>query len=211
MYNIIQYLVTYSVLVPILIGSTKKLGKHKELFSIYWLLLISFLVEIPNTILLFYNVNTMLIFHVFTVIEFLSLYVFYQRFYNTTNSGRYLWVFLMVFLLIAFADLFFIAGYRHVNNIASSTESIFLIIFSLYTFYLIMSKMLYDDLLDTSVFWINSAVLFYFAGTLFLFLFSNYLIAKGNKVYGELYKIHTVFNALWYLLISIGFWKVKKA
>ncbi|MBN8694686.1 MAG: hypothetical protein J0L69_15940 [Bacteroidetes bacterium] len=74
-----------------------------------------------------------------------------------------------------------------------------------------MSRMLFDKLLDAPFFWINIAVLFYFSGSLFLFLFGNYLISQGNKTYMEMYKIHTFVNAVWYLFISIGFWKVKKA
>jgi hypothetical protein len=70
-----------------------------------------------------------------------------------------------------------------------------------------MKRLMYPNLLNTSFFWINIAILIYFAGNLFLFLFSNHLQKNNWEQYLAVYNIHSVTNIMYYILISIGFWK----
>jgi len=211
MYSIIQYFVTFAVLIPILIGIVSKVSSRKELFPVFILLIVSFTIEVVNSILIEYNVFTFWILNLFAIVEFTLIWAFYNDFISDVKSTTANYVVLFLFLAVALFDLLFLSGFKQMNNITIAVESITLIIYSLICFYLIMSRMLFDKLLDTPFFWINIAVLFYFSGSLFLFLFGNYLVKQGDKVYLEMYKIHTFVNAVWYLFISIGFWKVKKA
>lgn len=211
MYSIIQHFVTFGVLVPILIGVTSKIYLQKELFSIFLLLLCSLVVELISITFITFNFYTLSVFNLFAILEFVLLWNFYSSFVARIKATWFNNIVLFVFLLVASLDLLFVNGFKRMNDITISVESITLIIYSLISFYLIMSRMLFDKLLDEPFFWINIAVLFYFSGSLFLFLFGNYLISQGNKAYMEMYKIHTFVNAVWYFFISIGFWKVKKA
>lgn len=209
--SLILYFVSFMMLIPIFIGLGKSIYKSADYKSVFWLLIISLGIEIITLILMKRNINTLGIFNCFTILEFVFLSFFYSNFTNSVKKTYFNKIVLLVFLLIALIDLFFINGFKRVNTLTVSIESITLIVYSLISFYLIMSRMLFDKLLDAPFFWINIAVLFYFSGSLFLFLFGNYLISQGNKTYMEMYKIHTFVNAVWYLFISIGFWKVKKA
>lgn len=211
MYSVIQYFITFGVSIPILIGVLNNVYRRKEFVAVFVLLIISLIIEVVDFIRIKYDLHSVSIFNVFTIIEFILLWHFYSKFHITLHSSRVNSIILLLFLIIAIIDLFFVNGFERMNNITISVESITLIIYSLISFYLIMSRMLFDKLLDAPFFWMNIAVLFYFSGSLFLFLFGNYLMKQGNSVYMEMYKIHTFVNAIWYLFISIGFWKVKKA
>lgn len=208
---VVQYFITFAVIIPIIIGTLAKVFRKKDLLTIYLLLFVSLTVEVVDVILAFRNINTMVVINIFTSIEFALIWCFYKSFTARVKNSNVNTIVLLIFLVIAVIDLFFINGFKRVNTLTVSIESITLIVYSLISFYLIMSRMLFDKLLDAPFFWINIAVLFYFSGSLFLFLFGNYLISQGNKTYMEMYKIHTFVNAVWYLFISIGFWKVKKA
>lgn len=209
--SVILYFVSFMMVIPIAIGFGKSIYKVSNYKSVFWLLMISLIIEIVTLFLMKRNINTLIIFNCFTVLGFVFLFSFYSNFVDSVRKTQLNKIILLVFLLIAVIDLFFINGFKRVNTLTVSIESITLIIYSLFSFYLIMSRMLFEDLLQAPFFWINIAVLFYFSGSLFLFLFGNYLISQGNKAYMEMYKIHTFVNAIWYLFISIGFWKVKKA
>lgn len=208
---LLQYLITFTVVIPIVIGSRGRVFRDKQFLPVYGLLFLSLTIEMVNVILAFKNINTTLVFNMFSIAEFVLIWSFYKSFINQINKTIINSVVLYMFLAIAFIDLFFVNGFKRLNNITVSVESITLIIYSLISFYLIMNRMLFDKILEEPFFWINIAVLFYFSGSLFLFLFGNYLINQGNKAYMEMYKIHTFVNAVWYFFISIGFWKVKKA
>lgn len=211
MNQIIQFVVSFCVLVPIVIGLYRGVFKRDNLRYVLILLLVSIIVELTNIIFLFQNILTLWLFNIFTICEFVLLWMFYTRFTRQGRSDRVNLFILFIFLLVAFIDFVYVNGTEKINNITVSVESITLIIYSLISFYLIMNRMLFDKLVEEPFFWINIAVLFYFSGSLFLFLFGNYLISQGNKAYMEMYKIHTFVNAVWYFFISIGFWKVKKA
>lgn len=211
MYLIIQYIVTFSVCVPIFIGLLKKVQRRTDYSVVLLLLFISLAIEVIDFIRIKYNDYNALMSNLFTILEFGLLWFFYNRYLGRIGVSRINVVIIILFLLVAFVDLFYVNGFKQLNNITITVEAIMLLIYALFSFYIIMSKMLFDDLLQAPFFWINIAVLFYFSGSLFLFLFSNYLMNQGYKVYMEMYKIHTFVNAVWYLFISIGFWKVKKA
>lgn len=208
---LLQYVVAFAVVIPIGIGIIVNVFRDRRFRPIFILLLVSLFIEIIGTLLASYNINTLWLFNLFTLCEFFLIWNFYFKFIKGEKTNGVNYFILSFFVLVALVDLFFINGFERINNITISVESITLIIYSLISFYLIMSRMLFDKLLDAPFFWMNIAVLFYFSGSLFLFLFGNYLISQGNKAYLEMYKIHTFVNAIWYLFISIGFWKVKKA
>lgn len=199
------------MLIPIFIGINKSIYKSVGIKKLFWLLVVSFCIEVLNLILMRQKINTVSIFNSFTILEFVFLSSFYANFFYGIKRSHLNTIVLIAFVIVALLDFILVSGFKKVNTITISVESITLIIYSLVSFYFIMSEMLYENILEESFFWINIAVLFYFSGSLFLFIFSNYLMQQGNKLFMDTYKIHTFVNAVWYLFISIGFWKVKKA
>ncbi|UII33681.1 hypothetical protein LVD17_07600 [Fulvivirga ulvae] len=59
------------------------------------------------------------------------------------------------------------------------------------------------------LFWVNSAILLYFSGVLFLFLFFEPL-AKVNEASAVIsYMFHNVLLVLKNVLFAVGFWKSR--
>jgi len=204
---LLQYISAGFVLVPLILGILKKNCLSRGLFSIFILLIVTFFIEIFNTFCFLNGMNNMFIFNIYTPIEFILFILFYKNFFDTFHRTFTHLILIILFLLIATFDTFFINDYLTVNNFSPSIESIVFIIYSLLAFFFVMKRLMYKNLLNTSFFWVNTAILIYFSGNLFLFLFSNHLQQNKHAEHLALYNIHSVTNIIYYILISIGFWK----
>lgn len=205
----LSYFSSFFVVVPFLICFIRRKLLFDEVRPIFYLISLTFAVEIINLVTVLNQINNLFVLHVFTVFEFILLSFFYKQFFDTFIKSR-IYIFLIsFFLLVACYDAFLLNGFNTMNNLAASVEFIILIIYALLSFFLILKNLVYENLLQTPFFWINTAVLIYFSGNLFLFLFTTYLQKYDIPDYGSLYAIHSVLNIVYYILISIGFWKVQ--
>jgi len=115
---------------------------------------------------------------------------------------------ILVFVFIGIAILdFYYNGISSMDDIFLTTESILFMIYSLFAFFHLLQNPVYDNVLAAPLFWFNTAILTYFSGNLFLFVFSNYLENHFAKVSPALWGIHSLLNIVFYFLISTGFWK----
>ena len=97
------------------------------------------------------------------------------------------------------------------DNYSVSIECIVLASYSLYFFYIVLQKLLFENLLKEPVFWINSAVLIYFMGNFLLFLFSNDLLKSNIHQHIVLWGIiHSFCNICFNLLLIVGLWKTRR-
>lgn len=96
------------------------------------------------------------------------------------------------------------------DDIAMAIESIVFMVYALITYFNLIKTLEYENIFSNPVFWFNTAVLVYFAGSLFVFVFSNRLLAYSQKASYHLWAIHSVCNIMYNLLIATGFWKTKK-
>lgn len=210
LYQFLQYISSAFVLIPLIIGVYKKVFLSKNTFYILILLIVALFVEIFNVIFSIKGYNSMFLLDIYTPIEFILFALFYKSFFDSIKKSYLHYFVIAVFLCIAMLDTFFINDFMTVNNFSDSIESIVFIIYSLSAFFFVMKKLMYSDLLNSYFFWINTAVLIYFAGNLFLFLFSNHLQQSDHAQYLALYNIHSVTNIIYYILITIGFWKAAR-
>lgn len=175
-----------------------------------WLLMsISAITEIIIEILRSYDINNMYVTHVYTILEFVLISLFFARAIKPSK---------LIYAILAVALVFlYISGYELFHDpedtsdeISTTTEAIVFIIYSLSTFYYMLQHPGQSSVFSIPLFWFNTGILLYFSGNLFIFLFSNYLQAHSQQVYSELWGIHSVLNIVFYILISIGFWKTKE-
>jgi len=115
-------------------------------------------------------------------------------------------VFFILFLGIAGYDLY-LNGLNSMDNLSLTTESVLLMLYSLIAFFHLIQNPVYPNILKAPLFWFNTAILLYFSGNLFLFVFSNYLQSHYAKVSPALWGIHSLLNIVFYFLIRLGFWK----
>lgn len=155
----------------------------------------------------FTRVNNLFLQDIYNPIEFVLFTLFYKSFFDSLHKTIIHYILIGTFICIALFDSFFLNDFFTINNFSDSIEAIIFILYSLTAFFFIMKNLIYDNILNTSFFWINTAILIYFSGNLFLFLFSNYLQQNELEQYITVYNIHSITNIIYYILISIGFWK----
>ncbi len=171
----LSYLCSFFVVVPIIIGFIKRVFIDNSLKYIFILMLASFVAEALNDVLASHKINNMFVFKSFTIVEFTLLILFFKCFFDIIRQS-YIHIFFLVFFFFVVAyDAFFRNTIGMIDDLPTSIESVVLISYSSIAFYLIMKKLLYENLIETSFFWMNSAILIYFGGNLFLFLCGNYL------------------------------------
>jgi len=207
---LIAYFSGFIVILPIAISLLRRTFSIKHLLPIFLLMLFSLIIETLNFICSIQGRNSMFLLDFYTPVEFILFALFYKHFFDSIRRSYIHYFLIFLFLGVAVFDTFFINDFLTVNNFSDSIESIVFIIYSLLAFFFIMKNLMYPDLLNTSFFWINIAILIYFAGNLFLFLFSNHLQKNDQAQYSAIYKIHSVTNILYYILITIGFWKAAR-
>jgi len=180
------------------------------LVPVFFLVFVSVLMEGMNILLVRSLINNFFLLHFYTVFEFIMINCFYVLFFRQFFNSLLLWLPAVIFLIIAFLD-YKANGLDHFDNFSTGVESILCSFFALAGFYFIMRKMVFANILNEPFFWINSGILLYFGGNLVLFVFNSYIIKNAPDTHFNLWIIHSILNILNYTLISIGFWKAKKA
>lgn len=111
--------------------------------------------------------------------------------------------------------LFALYEFRHIydeiyNDMPYTILSISLIMLSIYYFYDTFIRMEVSDLQKHPMFWINSAILVYFAGTLFVTLFENILGAYGRHSRAQLFLVQNTIAIIFNLIMARGTWGMKR-
>lgn len=194
---------------PILISLINFKHLKRSLLPLFALFVFSILTDILNRIHMEMKINNSYIFHFFTIIEFVLISLFYSLFFKKYFNPLIINLLILIFFIVAFID-YKINGLNSIDNFSISIESIILTLYSLYLFYYILKNLLFENLLAEPIFWINTAILVYFAGNLLIFVFSSYLIQNAPKTHLLLWAIvHSFINIIYNVFLSIGFWKIK--
>jgi len=208
-FNVLCNVSFYSAFIPLIAAIINYKYIQKSLTSIFILLIIAIVVEVVGKLLREKGENNFFLFHGFTIIEFTLLSLFYYNFFKKYFNSLFIIVLIFGFVGVAFVD-YKINGLNDMDSFSGSTECLILTIYSLYLFYFVLQKLVFSNLLSQPVFWINSAVLLYFAGNLLLFIFSNDLLKTDlTKHYLLWAVIHSFCNIFYNLFLTVGFWKAK--
>lgn len=196
-------------LLPFVISLINLRKINLYLKPIFLLLTVNVAFEIVNVISASLHQSNNYILHYYTVLEFGLISLFYSFFFKNYFNTIFITLLIPIFFFAAFLD-YKVYGLYSIYNFSPSVECIILIIYSLFFFYYALKKLIFENLLSTPAFWINTAILFYFCGNLILFIFSNYLAKSDPAIYGILWgMIHTFFNILFNVILTVGFWKTK--
>jgi hypothetical protein len=208
-YDVLMDVSIASSFLPLIISVIHYRHLNELLRPLFILFVISGVIEITNKVHLEIGVNNLYIFHIFTVLEFTLISLFYSRFFKRYFNSILIKIPIILFLGVCVVD-YAINGFKFIDSFSISIESIVLIFYSLLLFYLVLKNLVFDNLLAAPVFWINTAILVYFSGNLVLFVFSNYMMANSNNTHFILWAlIHSFLNIVYNILLSFGFWKTK--
>lgn len=208
LYYYLGYISTLFSTLSFIVGLLCIKSINRYLVPIFLIVFVSFVTDIINVVLVRSNINNHFIFHFYTVIEFILISFFYILFLKKYLSPVFLLLPIPVFLIVAFID-YRINGLNSMDSLSASVEAILLSMYALFSFFFVMRKLLFENILSEPFFWINSGILFYFSGGLLVFAFSNYFLAFEPLNQNALWSIPQFLNIFYNILISIGFWKAR--
>jgi hypothetical protein len=178
-----------------------------------WPLLIyfiaSFIIEVILNIQFAFRLKINLPAFTYTILEFTLISLFYYRFFRQYMKADIINIITILFMLVSMAGVY-VYGLQKTDLYARAVESFILTTYCLFLFYYVLKNLIFDNLLNSPIFWINTAILFYFAGNLVIFIFSEYISKHQTNSYMLLWaSIHTFFNVSMNILFGIGFWKLR--
>lgn len=97
----------------------------------------------------------------------------------------------------------------HFNSLVQNISSVLIISGAVRFFFHVQREMKTENIFRSPMFWIASATLLYYAGTLFLFSLGNIIIRKPLQATISFWLFNAFLAALQYTLIAIGFWRSK--
>lgn len=207
-YIALGYVSFLSIIIPLSVGvyRFRYLKNENRIFSL--LIPVSIITETTIYILFKYRVNNLFVSRIQGIAEFVLLSFFFARVFASSSWPKFVYLLIFVFLGVAFFDLS-INGFNSLDNISLATECFLLMIYSILAFFRLVQNPVYENILAAPLFWFNTGILTYFSGNLFLFVFSNYVETHFAKLAPALWGIHSALNIVFYLLITLGFWKTK--
>jgi hypothetical protein len=203
---------TTSILIGmVLFFITPPLGK-KEVLELGLLLTFSLVADISGLVGgVIYRINMNLAFNLLGLLLLPLFILFYKRKIQWKNVRILLNVALAVFIVFALINIIFIQGLFSYNSYTRTFISVAMTIVSLIYFYVLIRELPTETITKLPMFWINTAVLIYSAGTFFVNLSTDYLInvVKDNLI--KPWTIHNFLGIIFYSVVSIAFWLNRSA
>lgn len=207
-YRILLFASAGASLATLLIGLFLVKNIRGYLIPIFFKVVFSAAADTAGIIYFYLNKNNLFIFHFYTLLEFSALVYFYFMFYKRYVKNYYaIFAVLPAFYIVCYLEYKF-NGFRNFDSFSTSIESILLTLFSLATFLVIIVKMLFQNLLETPFFYLNTGILVYFMGNITTFIFVDYVI-KNDPGANFVWIIHAMLNIFFNFLICTAFWKSK--
>jgi len=148
--------------------------------------------------------------NVYLVISFLFIGLFYAVILEKFIKPRIILFIILGFEVICFFNIFFIQSIFKFPEKTYSLGNIILVIFSIVYFYRIMIEANVKNLWAAPLVWINTGVLIYYSGSLFYTVLFNTILEYSREFSKMTVVYFSAINALFYILIAIGFWKAGK-
>jgi hypothetical protein len=138
------------------------------------------------------------------IVEFALITAIY--YYATNRSNKTLFTTLgVLFGAFSLINLLFVQG-GDINSFSLVVMSIITILFSLYYFYWLLQELPTTELQRLPMFWINSALLIFYSGNLFVFVFTDYLVNVLNNNMLFMWTMHNILKVIEILMIVVALW-----
>lgn len=212
MLEIIYWSMTYLTL--LLLGISVSIGafKYRELPDViqyFWYFLVwNLLIEMGQKIIKVVGYsNNLPLLHIYTLGEFILLSFFYKKLFLDGKKPYYFQLFLILFSIVIVSNSMFFQSIYGFNSYAKTMVNLMIIAAALNYFMLFIRKKVAPEISGNSIQLINVAILIYYCGSFFIFMFSNSFLINKVKIPIELWAINSVLYFLFQILILIVIWK----
>jgi hypothetical protein len=152
--------------------------------------------------------NNIVIYNVSNLIEFFIIFFFYYKLIGKSIKAYIIGGILAIFLLFYLLELSQ-KGLLEMFSYSFLYKNITLLTLAVLANQKITNQVKTPLITSYSVFWINTAVLFYYSCTLFIFGLRKYTVDLHNLNLVATY-LHLFFIFVFYGMLTIGLWKAHK-
>lgn len=198
------------ILVPFLFGLLRYKYFNESLKWLFGFVSYGVLNEISTLVFYYYDFNdTMPKRHLYTFISFLFLGLFYNSLFRGFFRNNWILIIVILFEVYFLINSFFIQSIYEYPGLDRSISILIVVLFSILYFYKTMVETKITDLFNEPLIWINTAILIYYSGNLFFNILFK-IIFEYSLEFGKLTFLYLkILNAIFYILITVGFLKVK--
>lgn len=141
--------------------------------SIFWLVLVSFIMDAIGRMLWLFKVPNLFIGHFSTVFEFWFMIRVFQQALRGFLPKESLTILAVVFTGFAIVNVLFLQGFDSNNSYTRAIQGICMIVLALLYFLKLARELKVERLEKEPLFWFNAGILMFFSGNLFIYLYSN--------------------------------------
>ncbi|MDC8003611.1 hypothetical protein POV27_06080 [Aureisphaera galaxeae] len=171
-----------------------------------YFLLWNLLIEILAITFMELGRNNLPLLHIYTLGEFLLFSYFYKSVLHKPKifQSHYMYFILGVSILIILNSAF-IQNIFNFNTIAKTLVQVIIISYSVFYFYNLVENQRSSDRMAKSLRLINSAIMIYYSGSLFIFMCSK-ISFENTDTYIVFWAFNAILNVIFHLLILWGVW-----
>ncbi|ODS83778.1 MAG: hypothetical protein BGO42_10865 [Flavobacterium sp. 40-81] len=200
--------------IPIVLFLIRKQKKRLSIQTLYlepyvWLILISSVYELICTLI--FKLNSDVWFRTYLLLEFMALFYFFFNVFK--NRYRFLFYFFGAVFLLTFIGLLYV--WNDWNNLKTDSYLSLIEAIFVYTFVILWFKDVFLNLTEQylwnfPLFYFISGFIFYFSGTLFLFLMGDLIYESPEVIFEDFWVFNIILNIIKNIFLMIGIWKEQK-
>jgi hypothetical protein len=211
--DLVNHYATYSALFVLAINVFFGFAYWKKLNTpfrrLFYFLVWNSMIEILAFAFMKYGYNNLPLLHIYTLGEFILFSYFYKSLINKPIRFQKLFLYFLIsgsFFIIV-NSIFFqsIFGF---NSFAKTFVQITIIGFAVLYFYNLIENQLYSTAASKGLRLVNSAVLIYYSGSLFVFMYGKFSFANTD-IFTFFWAFNSVLYLLFQLFILIALWKIS--
>lgn len=181
----------------------------KRFQKICYLIWFNLAIEIGARVLAEVTGNNLPLLHIYTLGEFLLLSYFYKGLLSAPPflSKHFNTVTIFISLLII-ANTLFLQSIYGFNTYAKTAVQFVFILYAILYFFDLSEQDALEAIEKKYLRLINSAILIYYSGSLFIFMFSNYFLQNNLNLPSGLWAFNAILNLVFLSLVSFSLWQI---
>lgn len=181
---------------------------NPSFLRLFYFLIWTLIIEVLAFIFMQKGYNNLPLLHIYTLGEFILISYFYKSLiYKPSLFQKVFWYFMLICSVLIILNSIFFQSIFTFNTFAKTFVQILIIGYVVLYFYNLIENQLFPETISKSLRLVSSAIIIYYSGSLFIFMFSQIYIDST-----DIYTLFWVFNSTIYfifqLLILVALWKV---
>ena len=192
---------------PLILGLFYWKWLQGNLRLLVWLVILSAVADAISLLLVNNGINTWPVLNSFQIAQFILLFLAF----NFQKKASPLRIFFYSCIGFALFNYLFLQTPKTFNTFTAYVCGILMIVSALSFLYQLMIAMPVERVNRLPLFWLSFGVLVYYGGTLFLFLFNNYLVAHLPNSYLSIWILHNTLNITKNAFLFVALWTNYKS